>query len=455
MSDEKGIPSDASEQDAQNKPLELEQSSLSAQEPSKSKRGKQRVSLKSPRQALEPEVAPEPPAALLRVRNPFVVAANAVVSFLFLLVIAGGIGLYYGKVQFDTPGPLTTEKVVNIPKGQGTSEIANVLKNEGIITQPLVFQAAATLLKVSSDLKAGEYEFKQAMSMREIMEMLVEGKSILHSVTIPEGLTSEQALQRLRENETLSGDITISPKEGSLLPDTYKFQRGTTRNQLITRMMQESSRVTAEVWARRSKDSPIKSLEEMVILASIVEKETGRADERSRVAAVFINRLNKRMRLQSDPTIIYGLVGGKGTLGRPISRADIESQTPYNTYVIDALPPTPIANPGRASLEAVANPSRTNDLYFVASGQGGGHVFSETYEQHQKHVVRLRELERKTANDKQAPEQDEQNVQTYAPSDRNPFQPLTNETTGSGVKDPLQDKTFDLQTPKTVPSIKP
>jgi len=182
------------------------------------------------------------------------------------------------------------------------------------------------------------------------------------------------------------------------LPETYNFPRGTTREQVIQRMQREQKRVLAEIWERRSPDVPLKSPEQLVTLASIVEKETGKADERSRVAAVFVNRMKQKIKLQSDPTIIYGLVGGKGTLGRPIKRSEITQPSPYNTYVIDGLPPGPISNPGRASLEAAANPARTRDLFFVADGTGG-HSFTETYDQHQKNVAKLRAMEKQVQND--------------------------------------------------------
>ena len=188
------------------------------------------------------------------------------------------------------------------------------------------------------------------------------------------------------------------PREGTLLPETYKFPRGTTREQVLQRMQQTQKRVLAEIWERRNPEIPVKTPEQLVTLASIIEKETGKADERSRVAAVFVNRLRQKMKLQSDPTIIYGLVGGKGTLGRPIKRSEIQQPSPYNTYVVDGLPPGPIANPGRASLEAAANPARTRDLFFVADGTGG-HTFTETYDQHQKNVAKLRALEKQIQND--------------------------------------------------------
>jgi UPF0755 protein len=248
------------------------------------------------------------------------------------------------------------------------------------------------VLKAREDLKAGEYEFKAHSSMRDVVATIVEGKVVAHQVSLPEGLTSQQIVARLLQDDILAGDIKEIPREGSLLPDTYNFARGISREQMIQRMQQAQQRLLREVWDHRSPDLPVKTPEQLVVLASLVEKETAKPDERSRVAAVFVNRLKQKMRLQSDPTIIYGLVGGKGTLGRPIMKSEIEQPTPYNTYVIDGLPPGPIANPGRASLEAAANPARTRELYFVADGTGG-HVFAETYEQHQRNVTRLRSIE--------------------------------------------------------------
>src|SRR6185369_14691933 len=214
-----------------------------------------------------------------------------------------------------------------------------------------------------------------------------------------EGLTSEQIVARLAEIDFLAGNIREIPKEGTLLPETYNFPRGTTREQAIQRMQQAHARVLKEIWDRRSTDIPVKTPEALVTLASIVEKETGRADERSRVAAVFNNRIRQRMKLQSDPTIIYGLVGGKGTLGRPIMRSEIEQPTPYNTYVIEGLPPGPIANPGRASLEATANPARTKEIYFVADGTGA-HAFSDSLEQHRQNIAKLRQFEQQRSEER-------------------------------------------------------
>jgi UPF0755 protein len=248
------------------------------------------------------------------------------------------------------------------------------------------------MAKTHDELKFGEYQFPRAASLHDVINTIIEGKVVQHQITLAEGLTSEQIVQRLLEFDVLSGNIKEIPREGSMLPETYRFTRGMPRDQVIQRLQAAQRRVVQEVWDRRMPDLPLRSPEQLVTLASIVEKETGRADERSRVAAVFINRLKQKMRLQSDPTIIYGLVGGKATLGRPILRSEIEQPTPYNTYVIDGLPPGPIANPGRAALEAVANPARTKELYFVADGTGG-HAFSETLDQHQRNVAHLRAIE--------------------------------------------------------------
>src|SRR4051812_6185757 len=354
--------------------------------------GAKRVAPRSPRAALEPEYMPEPKRPSRRARHPLIIAGNAIFSIILLLAIAGGVAWSYGKHKFEQQGPLDRDKVANIPKGLGLREIADLLARENVIEQPWVFIGGVLVLKAKDELKYGEYKFTKQATLRETIETIVEGKVVQHAFTIPEGLTSEQIVARLAEVDFLAGNIREVPREGTLLPETYNFPRGTTREQAIQRMQQMHRRALQEIWERRSPDVPVKSQEALVTLASIVEKETGRPDERSRVAAVFANRIRQRMRLQSDPTIIYGLVGGKGTLGRPIMRSEIEQQTPYNTYVIEGLPPGPIANPGRASLEATANPARTKELYFVADGTGG-HAFAENLGQHQINVTKLRQFE--------------------------------------------------------------
>jgi UPF0755 protein len=351
-----------------------------------------RINPRSPRTAIEPDTVDLPARRSASARHPLVIVGNAIISLFVLLAVASAVLLFIGKQRFEQPGPLAQDTVVNIPKGSGMRDIADVLQKQGVIDQPYVFIGGVVVLKAHDDLKAGEYQFKAHASLRDVVATMVEGKVVEHQVSVPEGLTSEQIVSRLSDDNVLIGDVRQIPREGALLPDTYDFTRGISREQLIQRMQQAQQRVVKEVWDHRSPDLPLKSPDQLVVLASIVEKETGKPDERTRVAAVFVNRLKQNMKLQSDPTIIYGLVGGKGTLGRPITKGEIEQPTPYNTYVITGLPPGPITNPGRASLEAAANPARTRELYFVADGTGG-HAFAETYEQHQKNVARLRAME--------------------------------------------------------------
>jgi UPF0755 protein len=348
---------------------------------------------RSPRAALEPERVPPPSRRSKRVRHPLVVFGNAVFTFLVIITLAIGGAAFFGKQRFDAPGPLAEDKIVNIPRGLGVKDIADMLVREGVIDQPWVFIGGVVVLKSRGDIKFGEYQFPKSASLADVVEIMIENKVVQHAFTVAEGLTSEQIVARLLENQSLSGQIKEIPREGTLLPETYRFTLGMPRDQIVQRMQQAHKRVLQEVWEHRMADLPYKTPEQLVTMASIVEKETGKAEERTRVAAVFINRLKTKMRLQSDPTIIYGLTGGKGALGRPILRSEIDQATPYNTYVIDGLPPGPIANPGRASLEAAANPARTKELYFVADGTGG-HVFADNYAEHQKNVAKLRVLER-------------------------------------------------------------
>lgn len=339
-------------------------------------------------------MAPPPPPPRIRPpRGGLLSTLSGLLTLALVLAVGVLLGVVLLTRQAHEPGPLSSDKVVVIPRNTGTSEIAEILRREGVISQPFLFEVYALLNRQRGALKAGEFAFKARTSIDSAISTLVEGRAILHTFTVPEGLTTEQIVARMAENEILTGDVTQMPREGALLPDTYKFERGTSRQQLITLMQTKQRETLNQIWQRRAQDLPIKTPQELVILASIVEKETGRADERTRVAGVFINRLNRKMRLQSDPTIVYGLVGGKGTLGRGILRSEIDKPTPYNTYTIDGLPPGPIANPGRAAMEAVANPSRTRDLFFVADGTGG-HAFAETYEQHQRNVARWRQIER-------------------------------------------------------------
>jgi len=311
-----------------------------------------------------------------------------------LAVLVAGAAVFYAQSIFVDRGPLTTAKVITVERGMGTAPIAQLLADKGIVSNPGIFVAATYALRSSrGSLKAGEYEFPAGASMAQVLSLLQSGKSLAYKVTIPEGWTTQMVLQRVAANKVLKGDITVKPPEGAILPDTYVFQRGTTRDTLLERMTQAQKKLLDELWQKRKKNLPIKTRAEVLTLASIIERETGVGAERAKVAGVFVNRLNKKMRLQSDPTIIYGIVGGKGKMDRPISKKDIATKTLYNTYQIDGLPPTPIANPGRAAIKAALNPSDTDALFFVADGTGG-HAFAKTLKEHQANVVKWRKIER-------------------------------------------------------------
>ncbi|MET0277232.1 MAG: endolytic transglycosylase MltG [Pseudorhodoplanes sp.] len=352
---------------------------------------------RSPRAALEPERV-NAPRRSRGARHPLVIAGNAIFTIVLLLAVVIGAGVFWGKKKFEEPGPLQEDKVVNIPRGLGVRDIAELLAREGVISDTWVFVGGAAVLKMRGDeLKFGEYQFNKAASLRDVAQTMIDSKVVQHQVTVAEGLTSEQIVARLLENQLLTGALKEVPREGTLLPESYRFTRGTSREEIVKRMQAAQRKILLEVWERRVPDLPVKTPEQLLTLASIIEKETGKPEERTRVAAVFVNRLKQKMKLQSDPTIVYGLVGGKGALGRGILRSEISQPTPYNTYVIEGLPPGPIANPGRASIEAAANPARTKELFFVADGTGG-HTFSESYDAHQKGVAKLRGLEKDAAD---------------------------------------------------------
>jgi UPF0755 protein len=362
-----------------------------------------RAAPKSPSEALQPEPVPPPPPRSRAARHPLVIFLNFFLTMVVVGVVGAGVLVFVGKYQFERESALDQPRSISIDRGSNLATIADLLQRGGIISSKWLFVAGVWFNKEQANLKAGEYLIPAHASMKEVMETLVTGKGIIYSVTIPEGLTSQQIVDRLNAEEILVGDISEVPPEGSLLPDTYSFTRGDTRENILNRMRRERDRVATEIWSRRAPDLPISTLNDLSVLASVVEKETGLADERTRVAAVFINRLRLNMRLQSDPTVIYALFGGKGKPpGFMLSRSDLDTQSPYNTYVAPGLPPAPIANPGRASLEAVANPSRTRDLFFVADGTGG-HVFAETYEEHLRNVARWREINKNASQNAQKP----------------------------------------------------
>jgi len=373
---------------------------------------------KTAAEALRPEAGTPPPKRSRASRSQVIVFMNFVISMVMLMVLAAGAALYFGKQAFTEPGPSANGDTFLVKPNTPVQDIADQLERRELISDARIFRLGVRAYGNDAVLKPGEYEIKPRASMRDIMELLKSGKSVMYSLTIPEGLTVEQALQRVAEENTLSGDMPKTvPPEGSLATDTLRFTRGYSRQQIVDKLLADQKKLVDDIWARRAPDLPIANVEDFVTLASIVEKETGKGDERSRVAAVFLNRLAKGMRLQSDPTIIYGLFGGKGKpADRPIYQSDIDKQTPYNTYLINGLPPTPIANPGRAALEAVANPSKTDDLYFVADGTGG-HVFAATLEEHNQNVARYRALQKKQAEDAAKADGAKVEGQTDAPAD--------------------------------------
>jgi UPF0755 protein len=350
---------------------------------------------KSASESLRPETGTPPPRRSRRARNQFVVFLNFVLSVVIFLTLAGGAAIYFGAREFEQAGPLAATDTVLVRPNTSVADIATQLERLGMISDARIFRIGVRAFGHDSSLKAGEYEVRAHASMRDIMELMQSGKSVQHSLTIPEGMTVWQAFQRIAATEELQGELPAElPPEGSIAADTLRFTRGMERQAVLDKLMADQRQLVQDIWERRDPDLPLNDINEFVTLASIVEKETGRADERPRVAAVFVNRLRKGMRLQSDPTILYGLFGGEGRpADRPIYQSDIEKPTPYNTYTIDALPPGPIANPGRAALEAVANPSETDDLYFVADGTGG-HVFAATLEEHNANVARYRAFQR-------------------------------------------------------------
>ncbi|GLQ07575.1 endolytic transglycosylase MltG [Sneathiella chinensis] len=310
---------------------------------------------------------------------------------LFNLALAGT--AFYGWKQFHAPGPLDQETVLVLDKGVGLRGIATRLKEAGIIRNDLVFVFGVRLKDQAKNLKAGEYRFTEGMSGLAIMNLLVSGKGVVHSLTIPEGLQSREIRDLIEQADPLSGELTEALPEGSILPETYHFTRGDQRNALVKRMKSAMKDALETVWNGRKPDPLITSKQDLLVLASIVEKETGLASERPHVAGVFLNRLKIGMRLQSDPTVIYGVTEGKADMGRPISRKDLATDTPYNTYTRGGLPAGPISNPGLDSLRAVVDPKVTKDLYFVADGTGG-HAFARTLAEHNRNVRAWRKLER-------------------------------------------------------------
>lgn len=308
---------------------------------------------------------------------------------LFLIVVGAG-AFFAEQFNFFRPGPSAQETIVLIHPHEGSAEIANTLQHAGLIDNALLFRLGVRVRSQQSDLKAGEFAIPAGASMADIAGILIGGKSIQHKITAAEGLTSQMIYDIVAHDPVLTGDAGPVPAEGSLLPETYLFTRGVTRAEMLSRMEEAQTKFLALQWPARATDLPVKTKGQVLTLASIVEKETRLPEERRHIAAVFVNRLNLGMKLQSDPTIIYTITKGY-PLGRGIRESELQRVTPYNTYAIVGLPPTPICNPGKDAIAAVLNPEQSNDLYFVANGKGG-HVFSATIEQHEQNVAAWRKI---------------------------------------------------------------
>jgi UPF0755 protein len=359
---------------------------------------------KSPSEALEPKRPTARrggrPRRKARRLSPALRILNTVLTLtVTALVVVAGSAFWMAR-EVNKPGPAREAKLESVRKGDGARDVAARLEASGAISSQHLFivnhmghQVLGWFGVKPLQIKAGEFEIPPGASLKQVAEILNEGRSTMYRVTVPEGLTTAQIINRLKADTNLQGDIAVMPGEGTLLPDTYKFSKGMTRQQLVDLMQAEQRKVLEKLWPARQEGLPFLAVEEAVTFASIVEKETGRNDERDRVAAVFVNRLRKKMRLQSDPTILYGLFLGATEWGRPIYKSEIQSKTAHNTYQIEALPPTPICNPGKSALEATLNPAKTTDLYFVANGQGG-HIFTSTLADHNNAVANWRKVEK-------------------------------------------------------------
>ncbi len=338
---------------------------------------------------------------------------RAVISIFVLLAVLAAAGLGGGWVwlqdQINRPGPLIEETVFVVEPGEGLGAIAARAQRDGVIGNARVLRLAARLENVQRDIKTGEFVVAPRISMADFLDLLVEGRVRTYRITIPEGRTTAQALRIIEADPTLVGPLPDPPPaEGALLPDTYVFSRGDTRIELVERMKAAQTALIAELWPGRQADLPFETPEEAVILASVVEKETGLASERPQIAGLFVGRLKRGMRLESDPTIIYGVSRGEPLYNRrgqrrTLYRSEIDRETPWNTYQIDGLPATPICNPGRDAIAAVLNPPETKYVFFVADGEGG-HLFAETLAEHNRNVARYRRIERERIAEERAGE---------------------------------------------------
>ena len=351
---------------------------------------------------LRDEVPPAPVEPRRRpsrlAHHPVVLFLNLMMSVLVFGVLGAAAAIWLGSQSYFAPGPSTDDETILIVRGTSVDAISDALAERGVVSSALLFRAASLVTGKAAGIKAGEYVIPAGASMAAVMNQLVEGKVVQHAITVPEGLSSTQVVKILNESDVLVGTIQRIPDEGTLLPETYLVERGTSRQAVIDRMQRAHAAALEDAWEARRPGLPIDSARDLLVLASIVEKETGVGAERPMVAGVFHNRLRRGMRLQSDPTILYGLYGGEAwERPRTIYQSELDRPNPYSTYQINGLPPGPIANPGRAAMMAVANPADTDAIFFVADGTGG-HAFARTYEEHQRNVARWREIERSRSN---------------------------------------------------------
>jgi UPF0755 protein len=345
-----------------------------------------------------------------RRRSGLLDVVNGLLMLLVLGILVVGATFFYGLSQFYAQGPVEEETPFLVERGSSLSLVAARLETQGLISNRLIFQGGGLAMRKQGDLKPGEFRIPAGASMADIMELMTEGRAVEYFITVPEGATSWQVAQRLNDpSQNLTGDPVPVPPEGSILPGRYDYFPRDSRQSVLEEMQARMRAAVDEVWEQRASDLPLESKEELVILASIIEKETGIATERPEVAGLFVNRLRAGMRLQTDPTIIYGITRGERHLDGGITASQKAEATPYNTYVIDGLPPTPIANPGIESLRAAANPADTKHLYMMAVTPGrprDGHYFASTLAEHQQNEAKYRQQERAAAQQARQPEAD-------------------------------------------------
>ena len=308
---------------------------------------------------------------------------------IFIFISISSLQLYYDKA-----GPSKQDKLLVVSKGQSVSSIAINLKDLNLIENRVIFMIAVRLNGLHDKIKFGEYMIPRAASIREIIDKLVSGVSAQYRITIPEGLSTSSVIDLINKDMRIKGQLIKTADEGALAPNTYSFDITTNKEDLFLKMKSEQNRILNLAWNKRASDLPLKSAYELLILASIVEKEAGDEQDKRKVASVFLNRLKKKMRLQSDPTVVFSLTKGKHMLNRELTKSDLKIKSPFNTYKIDGLPPSPICNPSKSSIYAVANPIETDFLYFVANGEGG-HNFSKNLKQHNSFVKEFRTLKKK------------------------------------------------------------